>query len=70
MPKRYGGVKNARKIDEIEEATVYTKPPVSLSKKQKTRGLFILLIKLLPISLLIGLILWGASFIYLKLTGA
>lgn len=62
MQKRYGGVKTTKKLDDIEEAVVYTKPPIRLSKLDIVKALSILTIKLVPITIVLMVIAWGLSF--------
>ena len=69
MSKRYGGVKNTKNLEEIEEAVVCTKPTFHFTRPQLAKALSVQAIKLIPTTLLIGLVLWGISFAFLKLTG-
>ena len=69
MPKRYGGVTNAKAIEEIEEAETVIRKIPHFSMLQITKALVIFSIKLIPTTLLIGIIFWGISFGFLKLTG-
>lgn len=70
MSKRYGGVTNTKNIDEIEEAEIYTKETPHFTKLEIAKALAACSIKLIPTTLLIGLVFWGISFVFLKLTGA
>ncbi len=67
--KRFGGVDNSKTIDEIEEATIYVKPPVRLTKTQILAELSLRTVKLIPTVLLIGAALWAISISYLSLFG-
>lgn len=67
MLKKYGGVNNKKSIGEIEEALVYNKPPVHLTKTQILAGLSLRTVKLIPTVLLIGAVLWVISISYLSL---
>lgn len=70
MSKRYGGVANTKNIDEIEEAEIFVKETPHFTKLEIAKALAVCSIKLIPTTLLIGLVFWGISFVFLKLTGA
>ena len=69
MSKRYGGVANTKNIDEIEEAEIFVKKTPHFTKLEITKALAVCSIKLIPTTLLIGLVFWGISFVFLKLVG-
>ena len=67
MPRRYGGVKSAQKLDEVQEAIVCKRKEPHFSKLQIAKAMAIISIKLIPTTLLIGLVMWGISFAFLVL---
>lgn len=69
MSKRYGGVTNTKNIDEIEEAEIFVKKTPYFTKLEIAKALAVYSIKLIPTTLLIGLVFWGISFVFLKLVG-
>lgn len=48
MQKRYGGIKSTQNLEEIEEATIYTEPPVHLTNGQIVGALAIGMLRLFP----------------------
>lgn len=69
MSERYGGVTNTKSLEEIQEAEIYTKETPHFTKPEIAKALVVCSIKLIPTTLAIGLIVWGISFVFLKLTG-
>ena len=67
MSKKYGGVNSAKTLEEMEEGEVFVKPPAHLSNAQIAMLLSLKALKLIPTVLLMGAIMWGVSFAYLKL---
>ena len=68
--KRYGGVKNSRSIDDIEEAVAYKKPPLRLTKWELARALFMGVLYLLPRVILWMVIIGAISLVVMAMTGA
>lgn len=69
MIKRYGGVKNAQTLDNIEEAIIYERPPIRLSRLDIIKALSFMTIKLVPITIVLMVIAWGLSFGVVSLLG-